>query len=464
MGTNSGRYSKFQERLKKIVRSRLKKKTKGVDQELSSQELQRQFINDKVTEIHNVMARETSNRNVYVNKRVGKNKEKIVGSIIEEKEDTTFLNININKNEVVDSRTRNVQLDVLRVELVNKIKSSFEDKLDRLEVMESELYLISIDNDEALDMGKLIELKKKINELLEELNKIIVEYNLYNRHYYMDNFIGLEDKIIEDDIIKYREVLDSISEEKDFVKEYKMLDEFKKLYSNLVNIKNDTDNLIVENECKIQEVDIRDVKYKRIVEEVIKLDDVEKDCLDKIDRHNKYLSELASKIDIINRQEYVTTYLKGLGELVGQGLKFIGLKMLSPLSGIIPSIAVNTLMTKKVIGDMYNNLHYEEVKHVSYSAVNYDSELASKIVDIGYTEELINSTLKDIKKLREDFLLQYNSNIPGYSDTLKKINDIENIIYRNQNKVNIVKNKLIKNKKVNEDKMIKVKKLNEKMN
>ena len=223
-------------------------------------------------------------------------------------------------------------------------------------------------------------------------------------------------------------------------------------------------NLIVENECKIQEVDIRDVKYKRIVEEVIKLDDVEKDCLDKIDRHNKYLSELASKIDIINRQEYVTTHLKGLGELVGQGLKFIGLKMLSPLSGIIPSIAVNTLMTKKVIGDMYNNLHYEEVKHVSYSVVNYDSELASKIVDIGYTEELINSTLKDIKKLREDFLLQYNSNIPGYSDTLKKINDIENIIYRNQNKVNIVKNKLIKNKKVNEDKMIKVKKLNEKMN
>ena len=51
--------------------------------------------------------------------------------------------------------------------------------------------------------------------------------------------------------------------------------------------------------------------------------------------------------------------------------------MLSPLSGIIPSIAVNTLMTKKVIGDMYNNLHYEDIKHVCYSAVNYESELSS---------------------------------------------------------------------------------------
>lgn len=463
MGTNSGRYSKFQERLKKIVRNRVKKKKKDVEQELNSQELQKQFINNKVFEIHNVITRNTNRnvKNVYVNRKVGKNKDKVVSNISEERNDTTFYDINNNK---VGSKSRDKELNDLKVELVNKIRNSFEDKLDRIEVLESELYLIGIDNNEAHTMKKLVELKKKINELILELNKMIDEYNLYNKHYYMDNFIGIEDKIIENDIINYRELLDSFSAEKDFVKEYKMLDEFKKLYVNLVDIKNNTDNLIIENENRIQEVDIRDTKYKLIVEDIIKLDDIEKDCLEKINKQNKYLSELSTKINVINKHEYITTHLKGLGELVSQGLKFIGLKMLSPLSGIIPSIAVNTLMTKKVIGDMYNNLHYEDIKHVCYSAVNYESELSSKIVDIGYTEELINSTLTDIKKLREEFLLQYNSNIPGYSDTLKKINDIENVIYRNQNKVNIVKNKLIKNKKLNEDKMIKVKKLNEKMN
>lgn len=51
MGTNSGRYSKFQERLKRIVRNRFKKK--GVD----SQENQNQFICDKVAEMPNVISR-----------------------------------------------------------------------------------------------------------------------------------------------------------------------------------------------------------------------------------------------------------------------------------------------------------------------------------------------------------------------------------------------------------------------
>ena len=313
MGTNSGRYSKFQERLKKIVRNRVKKKKKDVEQELNPQELQKQFINNKVFEIHNVITRNTNRnvKNVYVNRKVGKNKDKVVSNISEERNDTTFFDINNNK---VGSKSRDKELNDLKVELVNKIRNSFEDKLDRIEVLESELYLIGIDNNEAHTMKKLVELKKKINELILELNKMIDEYNLYNKHYYMDNFIGIEDKIIENDIINYRELLDSFSAEKDFVKEYKMLDEFKKLYVNLVDIKNNTDNLIIENENRIQEVDISDTKYKRIVEDIIKLDDIEKDCLEKIDKQNKYLSELSTKINVINKHEYITTHLKGLGE------------------------------------------------------------------------------------------------------------------------------------------------------
>lgn len=479
MGTNNGRYSKFQERLKKIVRNRLKRKKKGVEVELNSQQLQKKFIIEKVNEIHNVMSKDdnvkknTNVANVYGSRNVGKSKNKKFGSINELEENTTFLSdnkIRIDNNYFKDnvrvgkSSDKEQKIEFLGIELINKIKDSFLDKLDRLEVMESELYLLNLEKEGALDNKKLLELKKKIEDLILEINRIIDEYNLYDKKYYMDNFIGLENKIIEDDIINYRELLDSSNKEKDFVKEYKMLDEFKKLYSNLVIIKHDTENLINENEEKIQEFDIRDTKYKNIVSNVCKLDDLQKECLYKINEQNKYLEGLANKINAIEKHEYITSHLKGLGELVGHSLKFIGLKMLSPLSGIIPSIAVNTLMTKKLINDVYNNLHYEDVKHIYYTSVDYDSELSNKIVDINYTEDLINGTLNDIKKLREEFMLQYNSNIPGYSDTLKKINDIENIIYRNQNKVNIVKNKLIKSKKINEDKIIKVKKLNEKMN
>ena len=46
MGTNSGRYSKFQERLKKIVKNRLKRKKKGVEEELNSQNTKAIYIKE----------------------------------------------------------------------------------------------------------------------------------------------------------------------------------------------------------------------------------------------------------------------------------------------------------------------------------------------------------------------------------------------------------------------------------
>ena len=55
----------------------------------------------------------------------------------------------------------------------------------------------------------------------------------------------------------------------------------------------------------------------------------------------------------------------------------------------------------------------------------------------------------------------YNSNIPGYEDTLKKIGQIEDKLLHNQNRVAIVKRNLKNSKKINEDKLILVRKMNE---
>ena len=140
----------------------------------------------------------------------------------------------------------------------------------------------------------------------------------------------------------------------------------------------------------------------------------------------------------------------------------MGLMLLFPLTGMLPGIAMQTLATKKMVGNAYRKLHLEEEKHVRYDAINYDSELNHHLVSIGYTEDLLDDTLKDVKRLKEDFISIYNSNIPGYEDTLKNIEKIENKLLHNQNKVFIIKNNLRKRKKLNEDKMIKVRELNQK--
>lgn len=373
-----------------------------------------------------------------------------------------FISDNKDKINTIDDVKKHDLLNEMGTDIINKLKESFEDKLDELEVLHSELYLLSNYQDNELELKKVKEVKKKINIIIDRINEIIEQYNLYKRNYYIDNVIGIDDSIIVDDIIDYRYLLDSFNDEKKFVKEYKALEEFKSLYNNLEEIKKETETLQKDNEEKIEEYGIRDKKHDDIKLKMIKDIDINKTLECEIDKQNKYFNELMSKISVITKEEYMTRHLKGVGSLISQSLKYMGLMMLSPLTGMLPGIAIQTLATKKMIDNAYKKLHLEEEKHVRYDAINYDSELNHHIVSIGYTEDLLDDTLKDVKKLKEDFMMIYNSNIPGYEDTLKNIEKIENKLLHNQNKVSIIKTKLKKSMKLNEDKMIKVRELNQK--
>ena len=296
-----------------------------------------------------------------------------------------FITDNKDRINTIDDIKKHDLLNEMGTDIITKLKDSFEDKLDELEVLHSELFLLSTYQDSQLELKKVEEVKKKINIIIVRINEIIEQYNLYKKNYYIDNVIGIDDSIIVDDIINYRYLLDSFNDEKAFVKEYKALEEFKSLYNNLEEIKKETEILQKENEDKIEEYGIRDKKFDDIKLDMIKGLDINKDLEYEIDKQNKYFNELMSKISVINREEYITRHLKGVGNLIGQSLKYMGLMMLSPFCGMLPGIAMQTLATKKLIGNAYKKLHFEEEKHVRYSAINYDSELNHHIVSVSYT-------------------------------------------------------------------------------
>ena len=352
-------------------------------------------------------------------------------------------------------------LQELGAEIIDKIKESFLDKLDEIEVLESELYLLSLEQKDVLELKKVKDIKKRINELIDRINVLIEQYNLYKKNYYIDNVIGIDDSIIVDDIINYRDLLDSFENEKEFVKEIKALEEFKSLYNDLKEIRDETEKLQNENEEKIEEYGIRDKKYNNIKIEMVKTVDIGKNTEYEIEKQNKYFTELMSKVNHIEKQEYVTTHLRGVGNLIGQSLRFMGLMLVSPLTGLLPGIGMQTLAARRMVGNAYRSLHFEDVNHVSYSAIDYDSELNHHLNDVNYVEDLVDNALRDVDRLKEDFIRIYDSKIPGYEDALKKIEKLEKKLMHNQNKVSIVKKNLKKSKKLNEDKMVKVRQLND---
>ena len=104
---NGGRYSKFQERLKRIVRNRFKRKKRGIQEEE-----QRQFINEKVKEIHEVVSRDTmvnrnvNVKNVYVSKKVVKNRAEKSSSMVKNDKTTAFLGDRITIVKGIDNKAR----------------------------------------------------------------------------------------------------------------------------------------------------------------------------------------------------------------------------------------------------------------------------------------------------------------------------------------------------------------------
>lgn len=356
---------------------------------------------------------------------------------------------------------RKIRLKTLGVEITKKIREGFDEKLDELEVLESELWLLNQQHNSEVELERVREIKKKINDLIDKLNLIIKQYNLYAESYYMDNVIGLDDNVLLDDIIDYRTLLDSFEGEQAFIDEVKALDEFKALYDSLVEIKADTEKLQEENEEKIEEYDIRDKKYDSIKLEMISALDIGRKTDLEVSRQNEYIKRLMEDIEKIDRHEYVTSHLRGVGALLSSSLRYMRALVMSPLSGMIPGIGMQALVARRMIANAYRHLHFEDINHVYYEAIDYDSELNHHLLSVIYVEDMVDGAIKDVSRLREEFMSIYDRRIPGYEDTLKKIGEIEKNLVRSQNRVLLAKKNLKRSKKINENKLVRVRKLND---
>ncbi len=353
------------------------------------------------------------------------------------------------------------RLRIIEGDLISRIRESFEDKLDELEILDGRLYLLSCEKEDALVIEQMKELKIKIDQFISELNHLINQYNAYKKNYYLDHVTEIDDDVIVDDMIDYRILLDNMDDEKKFVSGYKKLQEFEEYYNHLKKIKSGVGQLKKEVEEKSSQIYDRDDKYHQITSSLVDVNAINQSCNEEINRQNDYFDNLLKNINDIEKEEYTTNHLRGLGDLAAMSFKYLGLMMLNPLKGTIPGIGIQTLAARNMVVNMYHNLHFEEVKHIHYKAHDFENEINDKLNDINYTSILIDDTLKKIDMLSHDFMLQYDSNIPSYDDTLNKIQAIRHIVFRNQNKVNKIKSNLEKGKKINEEKLIRVRELNE---
>lgn len=339
----------------------------------------------------------------------------------------------------------------LAAQIMKKTKREFEKKLSELEVLESELYILNEKNENELDLEKCKEIKKEIEKTLEKINHIIEQYNIYKYNQLLVNTIDIDDHSLADDIIDFKKLYEGAEIQRRLASDYELVSKYQSLYNDLESIKTDFDAVWKKNENKVVDYEKRDKKYNDIKHTIGNIDKFNDDCNYYVDMQNKYIDDISSKVGKINVDEIVKYRFVGFGNLVGGTLRYLTMLFSRPFSSNLVGIAFQTYNANRMVNNLRRALRLEKITNTVYTVENMQYELDKRIESIDYNFDSVSDSISNVKSLKSEFMEQYNYDIPGYNDTLKKINDIENLLYNNQIKLNTIKNKLKINKKLNQN-------------
>lgn len=363
---------------------------------------------------------------------------------------------NVNKDKITNTISNN--------ELEKKIYLKLEKELIRLknecEIIESEEYIINKYEKDQEVYNNALRINKKIDKLLIKLKKIEKDYKLFKDKDLIKEPLFLEDTLLIDDIIEYRESLSKIKTSP-INNKLKLLGEYQYLYLNLDKLIDKTEQIKEISDKRVEELSLRDQNYKEAKNKIVNISEIE-NCTSKIINKNKmYLEELSKKVDKITEEKYIEKKLEGMNGFFTSSLRYIFLLTLTPLSGIFPGIAARTIATRKLLHGMLENMHYKTQEKSLFLADNYLDEINNRIYDIKDLEDNIDSAIEEVKKLKKEFQDEFLAyNLPEYDKTYKKLELIEANILNNKEKTRIIKEKLIKNKTLNKNTLLKVRKLN----
>ena len=363
---------------------------------------------------------------------------------------------NVNKDKITNTISNN--------ELEKKIYLKLEKELIRLknecEIIESEEYIINKYEKDQEVYNNALRINKKIDKLLIKLKKIEKDYKLFKDKDLIKEPLFLEDTLLIDDIIEYRESLSKIKTSP-INNKLKLLGEYQYLYLNLDKLIDKTEQIKEISDKRVEELSLRDQNYKEAKNKIVNISEIE-NCTSKIINKNKmYLEELSKKVDKITEEKYIEKKLEGMNGFFTSSLRYIFLLTLTPLSGIFPGIAARTIATRKLLHGMLENMHYKTQEKSLFLADNYLDEINNRIYDIKDLEDNIDSAIEEVQKLKKEFQDEFLAyNLPEYDKTYKKLELIEANILNNKEKTRIIKEKLIKNKTLNKNTLLKVHKLN----
>lgn len=501
---NGGNRGKFSDRIKKIRRDLFgRKKKKSSDHEkkstleISETNVFKIILSFPLIVYNNIVNKEADlnkvssdkkSRDIFNTGKLNSNCNFNMNNILSSKLDKNYkirktesINVSLAKNKLNVSQKRDefndnnfinetddiisLKLKKIRLqkEIINLIKKKLLKGINEFEILQSEFYVLNELENEDIYFNECQLRIREIKKLLSKVKSLKEKYDLLKENIDFEYIFEYDDDFLVNKILELKRLC-SRGDLDNTVSDYKILDEYQFLYLKIDKLQENAFKLEEEKKRKIEDLKQRDIDFEKIKENIYDVDRENERYANFVKEQELLLKELEENVSYIDSYEKTTYRLRGFGHLLGNSFKYLGLLLVSPLKGLVPGIATQTLITKNIIHNLYDNLNWEGNRKIVYDAIDYSTSINLAINDLDVTSSLIDSTLEDIIKLKSKYKEQfsmYEGFFSEYNDAIKKMNKIENAILGSKIKINRMKQEMMENEKKNSSKLIMVKKLND---
>lgn len=411
------------------------------------------------------MSKDVLSTNIDEIRRLKVNKIKDIDvSLLKKNKDFILDNYKFNDDVYKDVFIKDIDIkkEELKKEILDLIKKKLVRNINELEILQSDLYVLKQLNNGEIYLDECQENINEIKSLLSKVSSLKEKYDYLRDTVDFEYMLEYDDDLLIDKILELKDIC-LRNDIRNVIDDYKILDEYKYLYLKIDKLQDDMFKYEEYKNNKVEELKQRDIDFDKMKCDLYDVDG-EKERYDIFVRQQELLlKDLNDKVSKIDSYENVTYRLKGFNQLLGNSFKYLGLLLVNPLKGFVPSIAVQTITTKNMIKNLYNNLEWEEERKTVYEVIDYSMSINSMINDLDNMSLMINSTLEDIIVMKAKYVKefsQYENSFSEYKDAIKKIEEIENVLLGNKIKVEMIQRKMIEKEKENESKLKMVKKLN----
>ncbi len=369
-----------------------------------------------------------------------------------------FVDIELQKQENKKSFLEN-KLDLKKeiqktddeIVILKEVNSFVLDSIKNIDSIKEEVEEL---REESKEQNKSTEdLEKKYKSLRDKINKLKLQYDSIINKYDLSEFKILESIKLIDSIEDYKS-LATLNEIDMMLKVCKK--EINKIESITIISKEEKTIEHNINNTKNNQSIVK-IKFNKQKEKLQELDSIKNNIDQELQKQKEIIDEMYSKASYFDKKYNKIIEYKKIGNLFPSFTRIaIGLLTL-PLTGkSLFGIALGYTMINKGLKNINKSIIKKEKIVVDYDYEDISDKIYEVKDKLEYTNLILTDSLNEIKKIKENIkntCSKYDNILPEYKYVVNNINELENKILLQQQKMNKMNNKLEEENKINKQKL-----------